>query len=72
LPTDDEVAAVLAAAANGPSPALELVKAIAPARHTFVFRSLAWLAKIGVLVPVHPSSTVPVHGGIQKSTKSRA
>lgn len=40
--------AVLQAAA-GPQTALALVAAIPAERHAFVFRSLAWLVKLGVL-----------------------
>lgn len=53
LPSGAEVMAVLATAAHGPCEAGELVKGIAPARQAFVFRSLAWLAKLGVLEVIH-------------------
>jgi glycosyltransferase involved in cell wall biosynthesis len=49
LPTDDEVDAVLGAAAGGPKAAEELVKDIAAKRRPFVLRALAWLVKLGVL-----------------------
>lgn len=49
LPTDDEVASVLGAAAGGPKAAEELVKDIAAERRPFVLRALAWLVKLGVL-----------------------
>jgi glycosyltransferase involved in cell wall biosynthesis len=49
LPSDAEIEAVLAAAAAGPKPAVELVAAIPAERQPFVFRALAWLAKLGVL-----------------------
>ncbi len=49
LPTDDEVALVLQAAAAGPRPAGELVATVAPQRQAAVFRALAWLVKLGVL-----------------------
>lgn len=49
LPAPEEVEAVLTAAASGARPALELVHGIAAARRPFVFRSLAWLVKLGVL-----------------------
>ena len=48
LPTDAEVQAVLQATAT-PRPALELVQAIPAERQPFVFRTLAWLVKLGVL-----------------------
>lgn len=49
LPSDDEMRAVLTAAAAGPRSALELVAPIAAARQASVFRALAWLLKLGVL-----------------------
>ena len=49
LPTDAEIAAVLKQAAEGPQPAIDLVKHIDDARKPFVFRTLAWLMKLGVL-----------------------
>lgn len=49
LATPAEIAQVLAAAQSGPRPARELVAAVAPERQAFVFRSLAWLLKLGVL-----------------------
>ena len=48
LPTDAEVQAVLQAAAS-PRPAIELVQAIPAERQAFVFRTLVWLVKLGVL-----------------------
>ena len=49
LPSEDEIRTVLQAAAVGPQAAVELVAAIPVARQAFVFRSLAWLVKLGVL-----------------------
>ena len=49
LPSDPEIAAVLQAAATGPKPALELVAALPAERQAFVFRSLVWMVKLGVL-----------------------
>jgi starch synthase len=49
LPTDAEIAAVLKQAAEGPQAAIELVKQIDTARKPFVFRTLAWFLKLGVL-----------------------
>jgi alpha-maltose-1-phosphate synthase len=48
LPGDEDVQALLAAA-TGPQEAQALVQGIEPARRPFVFRSLAWLVKLGVL-----------------------
>ena len=48
LPTEAEVQAVLQAAAT-PRPALELVQTIPAERQAFVFRTLVWLVKLGVL-----------------------
>jgi len=49
LPGESEIQAVLQAAAAGPRPAHELVAAIPAERQAFVFRSLAWLVKLGIL-----------------------
>jgi hypothetical protein len=49
LPTKEEIEQVLGSAIHGPSTAQGLVKEIAPARQAFVFRSLAWLLKLGIL-----------------------
>jgi starch synthase len=49
LPTEAEIAAVLKQAAEGPQAALDLVKHIEDARKPFVFRTLAWFLKLGVL-----------------------
>lgn len=53
LPGDEDVQAVLAAA-TGPREAQALVQGIEAARRPFVFRSLAWLLKLGVLKVVVP------------------
>lgn len=49
LPDAAEVEAVLAVAESGPKPAIELVQAIPSERQAFVFRSLCWLVKLGIL-----------------------
>lgn len=49
LPSDAEVAAVLKQAAAGPQAAIELVQTIDNARKPFVFRTLVWLLKMGIL-----------------------
>jgi hypothetical protein len=49
LPTEAEIRAVLQAAATGPKTAVALIATIPTERQAFVFRSLAWLAKLGVL-----------------------
>ncbi len=49
LPTDAEVQALLAGVAAGPESAGALIAAIAPERQAFVFRTLVWLVKLGVL-----------------------
>ena len=49
LPSDAEVEAVLKQAAAGPQAAIELVQTIDNARKPFVFRTLAWLLKMGIL-----------------------
>lgn len=48
LPTDDEIKQILHAAINQ-RPAIELVSGFSEERKPFVFRSLAWLVKLGVL-----------------------
>jgi starch synthase len=48
LPTEDEIASVLDAA-SPPQTAQALLAGIAQERQAFVFRSLAWLLKLGVL-----------------------
>jgi starch synthase len=49
LPTDTELQAVLNMATGGAKPAVELIAAIPGDRQAFVFRTLAWLVKLGVL-----------------------
>ncbi len=49
LPSGAEIHAVLDVLAEGPKPAAELVRAIPEVRQAFVFRSLGWLLKFGVL-----------------------
>ena len=49
LPIEAEIRTVLQAAATGQKTALELVAQIPTERQAFVFRSLAWLVKLGVL-----------------------
>ena len=49
FPTDEEISQVLGAASETPRPALELLVDIDPARKPYVLRSLAWLAKLGIL-----------------------
>ena len=49
LPRERELQAILADAASGARPAMELVQSIPKDRQAFVFRSLAWLVKIGIL-----------------------
>ncbi|TSE28023.1 hypothetical protein Tther_02419 [Tepidimonas thermarum] len=49
LPTEAEIRAVLQAAAAGPKAALELLAQIPAERQAFIFRSLVWLVKLGVM-----------------------
>jgi len=49
LPTNVEIAQVLGIAIKGPSTAQSLLQEITPERQAFVFRSLAWLLKLGIL-----------------------
>lgn len=49
LPSLAEVQLVLDAATFGPKAAVELIQAIPAQRQAFVFRSLAWLLKLGIL-----------------------
>jgi hypothetical protein len=49
LPSDAEITAVLKQAAAGPQAAIELVQTIDNARKPFVFRTLVWLLKMGIL-----------------------
>lgn len=52
LPTEDEIRAVLQAAAAGPRMAMELAAAVPAERQAFVFRGLVWLVKLGRLTPL--------------------
>ena len=49
LPTDNELQSVLRLAGHDPKPAIILVSEIDEKRRPYVFRSLAWLVKLGVL-----------------------
>jgi glycosyltransferase involved in cell wall biosynthesis len=49
MPSESELQAVLAAAADGPRSAAELVDALPAARRPLVLRALVWLVKLGVL-----------------------
>ena len=49
LPTDEEIALVLKQASEGPQAAIEMVKTIEDGRKPFVFRTLAWFLKLGIL-----------------------
>lgn len=49
LPTEAEIRTVLQAAAGGQNPAAELIASLPTERQPFVFRSLVWLVKLGVL-----------------------
>ena len=49
LPSETEVQLVLNAATSGAKTALELIQAIPAERQAFVFRSLVWLVKLGIL-----------------------
>ena len=49
LPSEAEVQLVLNAATSGAKTALELIQAIPAERQAFVFRSLVWLVKLGVV-----------------------
>ena len=53
LPSNEEIATVLQQAAMGPQAALELLKSIDESRKPHVFRSLAWLLKMGILKMHH-------------------
>ena len=52
LPSEAECQAVLQALAQGPQAAGLLLRDIPRERQPYVFRGLAWLAKIGVIAPV--------------------
>lgn len=49
LPTREEIQTVMAACEQGPQPAGQLVQGLPAEREAFVFRSLVWLVKLGVL-----------------------
>lgn len=49
LPSEAEVQLVLNAATSGAKTALELIQAIPAERKSFVFRTLVWLVKLGIL-----------------------
>jgi hypothetical protein len=49
LPTEVECASVLTLLANGPLPAGALIQGLPQDRQAFVFRTLAWMAKMGVI-----------------------
>lgn len=49
LPSEAEVQAVLNAAASGPKAAAVLIQTIPAERQAFVFRTLGWLVKLGIL-----------------------
>lgn len=49
LPTAEEIAAVLKQAAAGPQAAMALLQHIEEARKPFVFRTLVWFLKLGIL-----------------------
>lgn len=49
LPSDQEIILVLSVAQNGATYAEDLLRNIEPSRKPFVFRSLVWLIKMGVL-----------------------
>lgn len=51
LPDSQEVSIILHAVSAAPTPALELVQNIPEERQASVFRSLAWLVKLGILRP---------------------
>jgi hypothetical protein len=49
LPSAEEIAAVLKQASTGPQAAMALVQHIDNARKPFVFRTLVWFLKLGIL-----------------------
>jgi glycosyltransferase involved in cell wall biosynthesis len=49
LPSPEEIAAVLKQASTGPQAAMALVQHIDDARKPFVFRTLVWFLKLGIL-----------------------
>ena len=58
LPTENEILAVVQQALQGPQAAFSLVQQVPAHRQAFVFRSLAWLVKLGIL-QVQTSLTPP-------------
>jgi hypothetical protein len=58
LPTENEILAVVQQALQGPQAAFSLVQQVPANRQAFVFRSLAWLVKLGIL-QVQTSLTPP-------------
>jgi hypothetical protein len=53
LPSNEEIATVLRQASLGPQASLDLLKSIDESRKPFVFRTLAWLLKMGILKMHH-------------------
>lgn len=49
LPSDAECASLLSGLNQGPVSAAELIKSMDPARQAFVFRSINWLLKLGIV-----------------------
>jgi hypothetical protein len=58
LPTENEILTVVQQALQGPQAAFNLVQQVPANRQAFVFRSLAWLVKLGIL-QVQTSLTPP-------------
>ncbi len=56
LPTEAEILAVVQQALQGPQAAIALVQQLPVQRQAFVFRSLAWLVKLGILQVQSPST----------------
>ena len=56
LPTEAELGAVVQQALQGPQAAIALVQHVQAQRQAFVFRSLAWLVKLGILQAQSPST----------------
>ena len=56
LPTEAELGAVVQQALQGPQAAIALVQHVPAQRQAFVFRSLAWLVKLGILQAQSPST----------------
>ncbi len=66
LPSEEEIFWVLARALDGPRAAAELVQGIGDSRRAVVFRSLAWLTKLGVLT----ATETPSGGSAEPLTSS--